>query len=91
MKSEIVNITEISHFDIKKKHKIKNDGSHTGLGATLEFQREQWKTIAFATRFLNNHEMIYYTNKRELVGVVWSSEQFRKYLFGAEFEIVTDH
>ena len=92
LKTEIVNIAENSHFDIKEKTILKTDASHSGLGATLEqLQDDQWKTIAFESRFLNNHEMKYSTNELELLGVVWATEHFRNYLYGTEFQIVTDH
>ena len=92
LKAEIVNITENSHFDIKEKTRLKTDVSHNGLGATLEqLQADQWKTIAFASRFMNNHEMKYSTNKLELLGVVCATEHFRNYLYGTEFQIVTDN
>ena len=92
LKAEILNITENSHFDIKEKTRLKTDASHNGLGATLEqLQGDQWKTIAFASRFLKNHEMKYSTNELELLGVVWATEHFRNYLYGTEFQIVTDH
>ena len=35
--------------------------------------------------------MKYSTNKLELLGVVCASEHFINYVYGAEFEIVTDH
>ena len=58
LKSDIINITENSHFDIKEKNRLKTDVSHSGLGATLEqLLGDQWKTIAFASRFLNIYEM----------------------------------
>ena len=93
LKQQIVNITENNHFDIKKMSRLKTDASHSGLGATLEqWDGENWVTIAFASRFLNNHEITKYsTNELELLGVVWATEHFKNYLYGAEFEIVTDH
>ena len=92
LKAEIVNITENSHFDIKEKTRLKTDASDNQLGATLEqLQGEQSKTIAFASRFLNNNEMKYSTNELELLRVVWATELFRNYLYGTEFQIVTDH
>ena len=36
LKVEIVIITENNHFVIKEKTRLKTDGSHKGLGATLE-------------------------------------------------------
>ena len=79
-------------MDIKEKTRLKTNATHSGLGAILEqLQGDQRKTIAFASRFLNNHELKYSTNELEILGVVWTSEQFRNYLYGAEFEIFTDH
>ena len=92
LKAEIVNITENSHFDIKEKTRLKTHASHNGLGAILEqLQGDQWKKIALASRFLKNHEMKYSTNELKLLGVVWVTEHFRNYLYGTEFQIVTDH
>ena len=72
--------------------RLKTDASHSGLGAHLEqWDGEKWLTIEFASRFLNNHESKYSTNELELLGVVWATEHFKNYLYGAEFEIVTDH
>ena len=36
LKSETVNITENSHFDIKETSRLKTNASHNGLGAALE-------------------------------------------------------
>ena len=92
LKSEIVNFTENSHFDIKEKTKLKTIAPHNGLGAKLEqFQGREWKTILFASRFLNNHEMKYSTNELELLEVGRASEHFRNILYGSDFEIVMDH
>ena len=81
LKSEIVKIAENSHFDIKEKTRLTTDAS----------QDDQWKTMAFASSFLNNQEMKYSTNELELLSVVWAIERFRNYLYGAEFENVTVH
>ena len=92
LKKQIVNITENNHFDIQRMSRLKTDASHSGLGATLEqWDRENWLTKAFASRFLNSHEMKYSKNELELLRVVWATEHFKNYLYGAEFEIVTDH
>ena len=53
--------------------------------------KENLLTIAFASRFLNSHEMNYSTNELELLGVVCATEHLENYLYGAEFEIVTEH
>ena len=42
-------------------------------------------------RKLGNNSTKYSKNELELLGVVWATEHFKNYLYGAEFEIVTDH
>ena len=43
---------------------MKTDASHSGLGATLEqWDGEKCLTVAFASRFLNYHEMKYSTDQ----------------------------
>ena len=52
LKQQIVNITENNPFDIKRMSRLKNNASHSGLGATLEqWDGENWVTIAFAFNF----------------------------------------
>ena len=92
IKEEIVNLTENTHFDVKRKTRVKTDASHNGLGASLEqLHGNDWKTISFASRFLNPHESKYSTNELELLGVVWAVEYYKNYLYGSDFEIITDH
>ena len=92
IKEEIVNLTENTHFDVKRKTRIKTDASHNGLGASLEqLHGNDWKTTSFASRFLNPHESKYSTNELELLGVVWAVEHYKNYLYGSEFEVITDH
>ena len=57
IKQEIVNHTENTHFDVKRNTRVKTDAFHNGLGASLkQLHGSDWKTISFASRFLNPHE-----------------------------------
>ena len=92
LNKQIKNIIENNHFVIKKSSRLQTDASPTGLGATLEqWDGKTWLTKAFASRFLNIHDMKYSTNELKLLGVVWAPGHFKNYLYGAEFEIVTDN
>ena len=79
---KVANATENTHYNPHLP----------GLGAALE-QRSPtgWHTVAFASRFLNSNEERYSVNELELLGVVWSVEYFKYYLFGKSFTIITDH
>ena len=92
IKKQIINITEIKHFDINKETRNKSDASKKGLGACLEQKHGQiWKPVAYANRFLNRLEEIYSTNELELLAIVWALEHFKYYLYGNKFTFQTDH
>ena len=91
-RAQIVNIIENNHLDIKRPSRLKTDASGSGLVFTLEKgDSEAWITIAFTTRFSTSHEMKCSTNELEMLGVVWATKHFKNYVYGSEFEIVTDH
>ena len=63
-----------------------------GLSAVLQ-QKEQgmWKAISFASRFLNVLETKYSVDELELLAVVWALEQFRNYVYGTKFVVITNY
>ena len=66
--------------------------SRSGLGAALEqITPDGLKPIAFASRFLNPTEERYSEIDFELLGVVWSVDYFKYYLYGKDFAIIIDH
>ena len=72
--------------------RIKCDASRQIIGAALEqLDCDGWKTVAFASRFLNNNEERYSINELELLGVVWAIEYIKYYFFGKNFTVLTDH
>ena len=92
IKTAITHIIENKHFDTSKPTRVRCDASKNGLGACLEqYLNNNWYPIAYASRFLNNNEQKYSTNKLELLAVVWSLEHFKYYLYGSKFELQTDH
>ena len=91
IKNKIHHIIENKHFDTTKPTRVKCGASAKVLGASIEQKHKNtWHTIAFASRFLNEHEYRYSTNKMELLAVVWSLEHFKHYLYGTEFTLQTD-
>ena len=92
IKNRIANATANSHYNPQLKTRVKCDASRTGLGATLEqLTVDGRKPIVFASRFLNSCEERYSVNELEILGVVWSTEYFKNYLYGKHFKVITDH
>ena len=85
-------ITQNKHFDQHLDTRIVCDASTTGLGAAFEeFLPEGWVAVAYASRFLNSVEKKYSVNELELLGVVWAIKNFKQYLYGKHFTVITDH
>ena len=75
-----------------KKDILSTDASAFGLRAILwqEQKDKTIKSIAFASRFLNDAEKNYAMNEFELLAVVCGLEQFRFYIDGEEVTLKTD-
>ena len=67
---------------------LQTDASAVGLGAVLE---QDGHVIAYASRSLTASERHYSVIQRECLAVVYALKQFRHYLLGRRFQILTDH
>ena len=89
---EIKKITKINHFKRDRPLRIICDASKAGLGAVLQQkEKDDWKPISFASRFLTDLESKYSVNELELLAIVWAVEYFRSYVYGVHFKIISDH
>lgn len=82
------------HFDPEGKLTIRCDASGYGLGAILlQKSSEKLKSgvIAYSSRTLSSSERNYATTHKECLAVVHAVKHWRHYLYGKEFEVVTDH
>jgi hypothetical protein len=64
------------------------DASYQGLGCVLMQHR---KVVAYASRQLKTHEKNYPTHDLELAAVVFALKIWRHHLYGATFEVFSDH
>ena len=89
---QVKTVAEKTHFKRNRPLRIICDASKHGLGAVLQQNEENsWKPIAYASRSLTDFEATYTINELELLAVEWSVEHFKNYVYGIEFEIVSDH
>lgn len=83
-------ILQYPQFD--KEFMIITDASQEALGAVLsQGELGKDKPICYASRTLNKAEKNYSTTEKELLAVVWAIKQFRPYVWGHHFKVVTDH
>ena len=67
---------------------LQTDASNVGLGAVLE---QEQRVIGYASRTLTRGEANYSVIQRECLAIVWAMKQFRHYLLGRTFQLMTDH
>jgi len=67
---------------------LQTDASAVGLGAVLE---QEGHVVAYASRSLTAPERQYSVIQKECLAVVYALKQFRHYLLGRHFQILTDH
>ena len=76
---------------------ISTDASNDGMGSVLEQDQTQddgtivRKVIAYASKALSRSQRKYCATNKELLAVVWALEQFKYYVLGRPFTVITDH
>ena len=64
-----------------------------GLGAVLTQTNDagDLSIVALASRSLTPVEQRYSQTEREALSIAWGIQHFHLYLYGSDFEVVTDH
>ena len=92
MKNSLAKAHTLSYYNMKLPTELVVDANPIGLGAIVTQKTETGiDVIAYASRRLTDPEARYSQTEREALAVVWASEHFNLYLFGAEYTVVTDH
>ncbi|XP_057294539.1 uncharacterized protein K02A2.6-like [Hydractinia symbiolongicarpus] len=83
----------LAHYDVKKKTKIRTDGSVTnGISVILYQYHNEWRPVDCASRFLTATEKIYAPIEVEMLAASWGMERMAVHLYGiSHFVLETDH
>ncbi|WVZ19821.1 hypothetical protein V8G54_007143 [Vigna mungo] len=74
--------------DVNRPFEVFCDASYQGLGCVL---MQEGKVVTYASRQLKVHEKNYPTHDLELATVVFALKIWRHYLYGARFQVFSDH
>ena len=97
LKSTLTSAPILAYPSRTEAFTLSTDASDDGIGAVLEQDQKQADgttervVIAFASKTLSRQQRRYCATNRELLAVIWAIENFRYYLLGRHFEVVTDH
>ena len=92
LKEHMTHPTTLGYFDVSDRTQLVADASPVGLGAVLIQINEQGpRVIAYASKSLSDVERRYAQIEKEALALVWAVERFHFYLYGRQFELITDH
>ena len=93
LKDELTHPPVLAYADYTKPFKLHTDASTIGLGAVLYQECDGVdRVIAYASRSLKPAEKNYPAHKLEFLALKWAvCDKFHDYLYGADFEVVTDN
>jgi len=88
MKRRLTTAPILAIPDTTKIFEVYCDASYQGLGCVL---MQDKRPVAYASRQLKVHEKNYPTHDLELAAVVFALKTWRHYLYGAQFQVFSDH
>ena len=92
LKRRLADAETLGYYDKSAPTKVIADASPVGLGAVLVQEQDgEFRVISYASRSLSDTERPYSQTEKEALALVWACERFHVYLYGVEFELLTDH
>ena len=92
LKSLLADADTLGYYDMNAKTQVITDASPVGLGAVLvQEQGGEYRVICYASRSLTDVERRYSQTEKEALAIVWACERLHPYLYGIQFELLTDH
>lgn len=92
LKACLCEIKTLGYYDPADKTQVIADASPVGLGAVLiQTDSNGSRIVAYGNKSLSDCEKRYCQTEKEALALVWAVEHFDIYLYGKEFELVSDH
>ena len=79
--------------DLSRKFYVYTDASDKAIGCILGQKDDEGREYAclYSSRVLHGAELNYGITEKECLAVVWGVKQYRHYLHGTKFTVITDH
>ena len=82
----------LAYFNKNTSTKIVADASPVRLGAVLmQNQNGAWVPICYANCSLTECEQRYSQTEKEALALVWACKRYCAYIYGMQFDLVTNH
>ncbi|XP_013167322.1 PREDICTED: uncharacterized protein K02A2.6-like [Papilio xuthus] len=92
LKEILSKIETLGYYDVNDRTQVIADASPVGLGAVLvQIDSKRPRIIAYGNRTLSQCERKYSQTEKEALALIWAIEHFNIFLFGKEFDLITDH
>lgn len=92
LKKQLTNIPTLGFYDVNDQTVVIADASPVGLGGVLiQINDKGPRIIAYGHKTLTDCERRYCQTEKEALALVWAVEHFHIFLYGKEFQLVTDH
>jgi len=97
MKDAFLGVPILCHYDPTRETRVEVDASGGAIAGILsqnisnDAAKPDWRPVDFYSRKLIDAEYRYDTHDQELLAIVKSLENWRHYLEGIPFELLTDH
>lgn len=92
LKGQLSENATLGYYDVNDKTELVADASPVGLGAVLiQKNASGSRIISYASKSLSDVERRYCQTEKEALALVWAIERSHFYLFGRQFDLITDH